>query len=88
MAKNTDPGIVAPVALTMDQVAAALNVSVPTAYRLVNEGLLRTFTVGRKRFASVQAAQECVQTLEQRGAVLPVDSNANHGNRRRRGQSV
>lgn len=89
MTINSDSisGAVSPVALTMDQAAAALNVSVPTVYRLINDGLLQTFTIGRKRYASLHAVRECVQKLEERGAVLPADSNANHGNRRRRGQT-
>lgn len=85
-ARPVATGTVLPVALTMDQVAAALNVSVPTAYQLTNEGLLRTFTIGRRRFASLEAIQACVGALEERGGALPAESGAN--NRARRGRAA
>ena len=67
-------------ALTIDQVAASLSVSVPTVYRLVSKGHLKTFLIGRKRYASPRALDACVDELEKLGAVLPSQSGGNNGN--------
>jgi excisionase family DNA binding protein len=67
-----------PAALTIDQVAAALSCSVPTVYRLVSDGHLTTFLIGRKRYASPRALHACVERLEQLGAVLPSQSGGNN----------
>lgn len=83
MSTSPDQIGIAPAALTMSQIAAALSTSIPTAYRLANEGLLVTFTIGRKRYASPRAVQDCVQKLEERGAVLPMQSPASNRPRKR-----
>lgn len=78
------PGPVQRVALTMDEAAAALRLSVPSVYWLVNRGFLRTYTFGRRRLVSLEALEACVRGLEERGGTLPCDSGANNGARRRR----
>jgi excisionase family DNA binding protein len=65
-------------ALTIDDVAAALSCSVPTVYRLVSDGHLKTFLIGRKRYASPRALDACVEGLEKLGAVLPAESGGNN----------
>ena len=65
-------------ALTMDETAASLSCSVPTAYRLVSEGHLKTFLIGRKRYASPRALNECVERMEKLGVVLPAQSVGNN----------
>jgi excisionase family DNA binding protein len=65
-------------ALTIDQVSAALSCSVPTVYRLISDGHLTTFLIGRKRYASPRALHACVERLEQLGSVLPSQSGGNN----------
>ena len=63
---------------TMDGVADSLNCSVPVVYRLIAEGHLTTFRIGRRRYASPRAIRECVERLEKLGAVLPAESGGNN----------
>jgi excisionase family DNA binding protein len=65
-------------ALTMEQIAEALSCSKPTVYRLVSDGHLATFLIGRKRYASPKAVHACVERLEKLGAVLPSESGGNN----------
>lgn len=37
-------------------------------YKLINSGALRTYTVGRRRYATFEAVTECLRNLEKRGA--------------------
>jgi excisionase family DNA binding protein len=64
----------------MDGVADAMNCSVPTVYRLVEDGYLTTFRIGRRRYASPRAVRKCVERLEEIGAVLPAQSGGNNRN--------
>jgi predicted DNA-binding transcriptional regulator AlpA len=75
--ERTEPSV-SLAALTMDQIAVALGCSVPTVYRLANEDLIKTFTIGRRRYASPRAVAECVALLEAKGSVLPIDTGANN----------
>jgi hypothetical protein len=63
------------VALDMDEIGASLALSTPGVYGLVEAGLLRTFVVGRRRLASIEAIAECVRTLEAQAAPLPSQTN-------------
>ena len=65
-------------ALTMEQVAESLSCSVSTVYRLVADEHLATFLIGRKRYASPRALDECVEQLEQLHAPLPSESGLNN----------
>jgi excisionase family DNA binding protein len=76
--KEQQPEQPRPAALTMDDVAAALRCSVPTVYRLVSDGHLKTFLIGRKRYASPRALEACVEGLEKLGSVLPAQSGGNN----------
>ena len=44
--------------------AAELGVSLPTLYKLIHEGKLRTYHVGRAHRVSVEAVAECRTALE------------------------
>src|ERR1700722_8751773 len=65
-------------AFTMEQVADELSCSVSTVYRLVADGHLTTFLIGRKRYSSPRALDECVEKLEQLEAPLPSESGLNN----------
>ena len=68
-------------ALDMDEAGEAMGgFSRPLTYDLVNEGKLRTFLIGRRRFASIEAIEECIRILEAQVADLPNVSGHNHGN--------
>lgn len=65
-------------ALTIDDAAVSLSCSVPTVYRLIGDGHLTSFLIGRKRYVSPWALKECVERLEKLGAVLPDQSGGNN----------
>jgi excisionase family DNA binding protein len=65
-------------AFTMEQAAEELSCSVSTVYRLVADGHLATFLIGRKRYASPRALDVCVEKLEQLDAPLPSESGLNN----------
>jgi excisionase family DNA binding protein len=50
---------------SMPYAAAKLGVSLPIVYRLVKDGRLRTYRIGRAHRCSDQAIQDCIHTLEQ-----------------------
>jgi excisionase family DNA binding protein len=64
-------------ALSMDEAAAALDVSKPIAYALVERGVLRTFVVGRRRLTTPRALAEAVETLEASAAPMPDETPHN-----------
>lgn len=41
-----------------------LNISHPTGYRLINAGKLRSFKIGRKRYTTPEAIDDCIAALE------------------------
>ena len=49
---------------SMSWAAAKLGVSLPITYRLVREGRLRTYQIGRARRCTDEAVSECIKTLE------------------------
>jgi len=59
------------VALDMDEIGASMALSTPGVYGLVEQGLLKTFVVGWRRLASVEAIAECVRLLESHAAPIP-----------------
>ena len=65
-------------AVDMSDAGDALGVSTPGAYSLVEQGLLRSFVIGRRRLVSLEALAECVRQLEAQGAPLPSASDANN----------
>lgn len=44
--------------------AAKIRVSVPTVYRLIRQGYLRTYRVGRAHRCTDEAIADCIRTLE------------------------
>jgi len=66
------------VALDMDEIGASLGVSTPSIYLLAERGLLRTFVIGRRRLATIEAVQACARALEAQGAPAPSQSGANN----------
>ena len=67
------------VALDMDECGDALgNLSTPSVYSLVEQGHLKTFVVGRRRLATVEALQACAQKLEELEPPLPSKSGLNN----------
>lgn len=52
-------------ALTVKEQRAALGgISAPTYYRLIQSGHLRTFLIGKRRYATPEAIRECIAKLE------------------------
>lgn len=49
---------------TMAEAKDWLRVSQPTLYRLINENKLKTYKIGRRRYTTVQALENCVKNLE------------------------
>jgi excisionase family DNA binding protein len=49
---------------TVDHAAHRLRLSVPTTYRLLKEGKLRAFKVGRATRITDQAIDDCIALLE------------------------
>jgi excisionase family DNA binding protein len=47
--------------------AARIGVSLPTLYKLIDSGKLRTYHVGRAHRASEEAVRDCIALLEQEG---------------------
>lgn len=68
-------------ALDMDEVGISIGISTPKVYGLVEEGLLKTFLIGRRRFATPDAVSACLRELEQREPPLPSRSGMNNRNR-------
>ena len=64
-------------ALSMDETAAALGVSKPIAYALVERGVLRTFVIGKRRLATPRALAAAVEALEAEQAPMPADTRSN-----------
>lgn len=57
--------IPAPRAGSLRAAAARIGVSLPTLYKLIDSGELRTYHVGRAHRVSDDAVRECVARLEQ-----------------------
>jgi len=68
-------------ALDMDEVGTSIGISTPKVYGLVEEGLLKTFLIGRRRLATPDAVSACLRELEQREPPLPSRSGMNNRNR-------
>lgn len=51
--------------------ARTIGVSLPTLYKLIAEGKLRTYHIGRAHRASEDAIKECIDTLERESAASP-----------------
>ena len=51
--------------------AKRIAVSIPTTYRLIAEGKLRTYKIGRARRVTDAAIDECIATLERETAGQP-----------------
>ncbi len=45
--------------------AARLGVSVPTTYKLIKQGYLRTYRIGRAHRCADDAIADCIRTLEE-----------------------
>jgi hypothetical protein len=71
-------GDVPRVALDMDEVGQSFGISTPKVYGLVEAGDLRTFLLGRRRLATIDAVRDCARTLEQREGPLPSASGLNN----------
>jgi excisionase family DNA binding protein len=55
-------------ALSVTELSKSINLSIPTLYRAINSGELRSFLVGRRRLISREAAQSFIHALEARGS--------------------
>jgi len=44
--------------------AAKIGCSIPTVYKLIREGKLRTYLIGRNRHTSDKAIDQCIELLE------------------------
>lgn len=64
------------VSLTMEEAAEALGVSRAYAYRLLESGELRTFTLGRRRLVSVDALRALIAKREHQPTASDVDPAA------------
>lgn len=49
---------------TMAYAASKLGVSLPTVYRLVRDGRLRTYRIGRAQRCTDEAIRDCIARLE------------------------
>jgi excisionase family DNA binding protein len=49
--------------------AAKLGISLPTAYKLIKQGYLRTYRIGRAHRCTDEAIATCIRTLESETAV-------------------
>lgn len=49
---------------TMSEAGEILRISQPVLYKLINENKLKTYKIGRRRFTTVQALNECISNLE------------------------
>ena len=65
-------------AFTMEQVADELSCSVSTVYRLVADGYLATFLIGRKRYSLPRHLDECLEQLAKLPTPLPSESGLNN----------
>ncbi|CAG1021533.1 hypothetical protein MTYM_01063 [Methylococcales bacterium] len=54
--------------LSVNEARQSLRVSRASLYKLINDGTLRTFKLGGRRFTTDRAIQDCIATLEQRTA--------------------
>lgn len=54
----------APAPGSLQHAAYRIGITVPTLYKLIYAGKLRTYYVGRRRLVSDQAIEDCVQLLE------------------------
>ena len=52
-------------AFSVPDACLALSISRQTLYDLINEGRLRSFTEGRRRYVSRQAIEDYIRTREQ-----------------------
>lgn len=60
------------------EACARIPCSIPTGYRLIEAGLLRTFTVGNRRFVTEQFLEEFVATMAKRSAVRHIRAPRAH----------
>lgn len=45
-----------------------LQVSPPTGYKLIHSGVLKTYKIGRRRYATAEQIQECIERLSKEAA--------------------
>lgn len=74
---RTDRPAIQPVALSMDDAARALGITKPVTYDLIEQGLLRTFLLGRRRLTTPDALRDCVSELERRDSTPPSEAPNN-----------
>lgn len=63
-------------ALSMDDTAAALHVSKPIVYSLIERGVLRTFLIGKRRLTTPEWIGEAVSALAAEQAPSPAEAAA------------
>ena len=66
----------APKRFTVGYAAQRLSISIPLVYKLLNEGHLRAFKVGRATRITDAAIDECIKTLEREQPYQPAQSAA------------
>jgi excisionase family DNA binding protein len=54
----------ATIAYSIPEAMTALRISRATIYELINDGMLRTYRIGRRRFCTHDAIVECQKSLE------------------------
>lgn len=54
---------------TMPEAAEWFGVTPPTIYKLISAGKLRTFKVGRRRFTTDEALEQCRKQLEREASM-------------------
>lgn len=59
---------------TVPFAAQCLGISIPSTYKLIHQGKLRTYTVGRARRVTDQAIHACIALLENEQAVQSRDA--------------
>lgn len=60
--------------LEVPDMCRGLKQSKPVVYGFIEDGTLPTFTVGTRRFCTVEQLQQCIQTLAERGKNSPKPS--------------
>ena len=62
-APEAGPGPIPRTALSMGEFAVSFGVSRSMAYHMLNEGLYKTFLIGRRRFVAVEEAKKLAARL-------------------------
>lgn len=65
MATSSNPS---QIAYSMNETMVAMRVSRAVLYDLINDGMLRTYKIGRRRFCTHDALTECQHKLEEQTA--------------------